>query len=249
MAFRHGSRSAHGREWPQAFFSWNRPVMTAFGYNEYKFHVANESLAYVRGVLDSLYGGTDPFPEGVVDSIYFDSMDGAAFRQCEQGEAVKRKFRIRGYGDAAFHQLHLKQKDLFGVSKLKTRIQPVMAGDAFGPNWDAMLPLAAGDPVFQRILMEAEVHGPLVPAIRVRYYRYRYRVNDYRITLDTKIEVMSFANGRACVRDYAVLRDHVLEVKTPDPRPHLPLMGLARLPQISFSKFYLGLLQLEQLSA
>jgi hypothetical protein len=223
--------------------------MTLFGYNEYKFHVANQELAFVRSILDSLYGGTDPFPEGVVDSVYFDSMDGAAFAACEDGGSIKRKFRIRGYGDGAFHQLHLKEKDLFGVGKLKTRIQPVAGEGGFGPRWDGMLPLVAGDPVFERIISEAQAYGPLVPAIRVRYYRYRYRVNDYRITLDTKIEVMSFPNGRACVRDYALLQDHVLEVKTPDPRPHLPLLGLARLPQISFSKFYLGLLLLEQLSA
>ena len=40
-----------------------------------------------------------------------------------------------------------------------------------------------------------------------------------------------------------------LEVKTIDPRPHLPLLGLARLPQISFSKFFLGLNLLQQIGA
>ena len=40
---------------------------------------------------------------------------------------------------------------------------------------------------------------------------------------------------------YEVLPYHVLEVKTRQRRPKLPFMGLVKLPQISFSKFYLGL--------
>ena len=44
-------------------------------YNEYKFHVSNDSLAYVISVLESLdsRGSSDPFPVGVVDSIYYDT--------------------------------------------------------------------------------------------------------------------------------------------------------------------------------
>lgn len=42
---------------------------------------------------------------------------------------------------------------------------------------------------------------------------------------------------------------NVLEVKTIDPRPHLPLMGLSKLKQISFSKFFLGLDLLNEVGA
>lgn len=223
--------------------------MAKIGYNEYKFHVGNDDLKLIRTLLDSFYGGTDPFPEGVVDSIYYDSLDRKAYRQCLDGDAMKRKFRIRGYGDGRFNQIHLKEKDLFGVGKLKSKIAPVATTEHVAPAWDELKPLVAMDPVFTRIMSEAESWGPLMPSVRVRYHRYRYRINDYRMTLDTKIEVISFVNGIACVRDYALLRDHVLEIKTADPRPHIPLMGLARLHQISFSKFFLGLNSLMQMSA
>jgi hypothetical protein len=209
-------------------------------YNEYKFHVSHENLSSVLDALTAFYGNTDPFPEGFVDSIYYDSMNQYSYRQCLNGEPVKRKFRIRGYGDGSFNQLHLKEKDIFGVAKLKVKIQPVSAQYMVAPEWHSFVPMENQD-VFFQIFGEASLLGPLIPAIRVRYYRYRFRVNDYRITLDTNIEVMSFLNGVAAVACYGVLPTHVLEIKTADPRPHVPLLGLKRLPQISFSKFYLGL--------
>jgi hypothetical protein len=210
-------------------------------YNEYKFQVCNERLAYLRDILDAHYHGSDPFESGVVDSIYFDTLDGAAYRECANGEPRKTKFRIRGYGDASFHQVHRKAKDLFGVAKLKDKIAPVKIHGHTPPDWNALRPLVANSPSFTKIMALSMQTGHLVPAVRVRYFRYRYRLNDYRITLDTNIEIMGFSNGWDLFQDYAVIPHHVLEVKTLDPRPHLPFLGVAQLPQISFSKFFLGL--------
>ena len=221
--------------------------MSIGSYNEYKFHVSHENLSSVLAALTAFYGSTDPFPEGYVDSIYFDSIDEVSYRQCLNGEPVKRKFRIRGYGDDTFNQVHLKEKDIFGVSKLKVKIVPVSSKNMVSPEWDFLKPQALErEDVFAQIMGNASMWGPLIPAVRVRYYRYRFRVNDHRITLDTNIEVMSFANGSHAIGSYGVLPSHVLEIKTVDPRPHLPLFGVRRLPQISFSKFYLGLNLLKQ---
>lgn len=215
--------------------------MAAVAYNEYKFHVSNEKLSYLRDVLDSLYGNTDPFPSGYVDSIYYDTYKRHFYNQCLNGEPRKVKFRIRGYGDGKFVQLHRKEKDIFGVGKLKNKIKPVSILGNMSPEWNDILPVVRDDATYTKIQAFAVHHGHLIPVIRVKYFRYRYRVNDYRITLDTKIEVMGFSNGVDNRLDHAVIPYHVLEVKTIDPRPHLPFLGLAQLPQISFSKFFLGL--------
>lgn len=209
-------------------------------YNEYKYTVANENLAYVRNVMDSLYGGSDPYPAGVVDSIYYDTLDRRFYFQALNGEAQKRKFRIRGYGDGSFVQLHLKDKDIFTVIKRKQRIARLSVTHNQAPEWEQIKP-EGQTTEFLAIQALAEQYGRLVPAIRVRYQRYRYRIYDYRMTLDTNIEVMGFSNPWDFRLNFAVLPHHVLEIKTVDPRPHLPLLGLIRLPQISFSKFLLGL--------
>lgn len=210
-------------------------------YNEYKFHVSQDQLPYVINVLQGLCGHTDPYPEGIVDSIYYDSLDFYLYGQCLDGARKKTKFRIRGYGDNKFHQVHQKNKDMSVVSKFKARIHPVSSSALQAPNWSQIFPVESSRDVFERIISNSSKLGPLQPVIRVRYYRYRFRIFDYRITLDTNIEVMGFANGIDSHQSYGVLPSHVLEVKTIDARPYLPLLGLSKLPQISFSKFFLGL--------
>ena len=210
-------------------------------YNEYKFHVPNESLAYILNVLVSLHGNSDPFPEGVVDSVYYDTPDLYFYNQCLNGEPLKTKFRIRGYGDDSFSQLHLKGKNLFTVAEKKQPIQPISLAMVAHLDWHDIVPRGSDVEQYNAIRAHSAQYGTLLPVIRVKYYRYRFRLLDYRMTLDTNVEVSGFDNGITNHESYGVLPNHVLEVKTVDPRPHLPLLGLMRLPQISYSKFLLGL--------
>jgi hypothetical protein len=214
--------------------------MSKIAYNEFKFLVPNEKLDYVRDLLNGLYGHSDSFPEGVVDSIYYDSLDRACYRQCLDGEPRKSKFRIRGYGNNHFSQVHLKTKDVFGVSKLKNTISWSSDDGMAAPDWDEIRHLGKPSEALHGIMSAADQYGRLVPAIRVRYYRYRYRIHDYRMTLDTRIETQGFSNGWDNNMHYGILPYHVLELKTLDSRPVLPFMNLIQLPQISFSKFFLG---------
>jgi hypothetical protein len=210
-------------------------------YNEYKYLVSNGQLGFVRGLLDSLLGGTDPFPEGIVDSVYYDSYDRRSYRQCLDGESRKVKFRIRGYGDGRFVQVHQKEKALFGVAKIKSRIEPVTAHGGALPDWASLV----GGDAWHRIKTNALSYGPLIPVVRVRYRRFRYRAFDARVTLDTNVEVSGFGNFVDRRLSHAILPSHVLEVKTMSPRPVLPLLGLMQLPPASFSKFFQGVQLLE----
>ena len=215
-------------------------------YNEYKYLVSNEKLPHVRDILQAMLGGTDPFPEGCVDSLYFDTYDRRAYGECLNGDTRKRKFRIRGYGDNTFHQLHQKDKDIYGVSKMKAKIKPVTFSGLHVPQWYDLIPAAGDDTVFSQIQARACQSGFLMPTLRVRYYRYRFRCMDYRITLDTRIEFFSCSNGSDVRLDYAMIPQHVLEVKTSSERPHLPFLGIIRLPQTSFSKYFMGMNIIEQ---
>ena len=215
-----------------------------FSYYEYKYSVANEQLSYIRSMLESFAGDSDPFPSGCVDSIYYDTADRRCYHECLNGESVKRKFRIRGYGDGVYQQMHQKEKLLTGVGKFKTALQPLRIVDEQPPVWDSLLPKHPDDAYFYKIKSLGLQYGMLLPAVRVRYQRHRYRMFDFRITLDTNIEVFGYEDGIVTTRGYEILPWHVLEVKTRKRRPKLPFLGLVKLPQISFSKFYLGLLAL-----
>jgi hypothetical protein len=215
-------------------------ILTGIAYNEYKYLVSNEKLDYIRSLLSCLHGKSDSFPEGVIDSIYYDSMNRACFRQCLDGDQRKIKFRIRGYGGNSFTQVHLKRKDVYGVSKLKSSISWGCHDGHDAPEWDSISSLGEKGRSLVNILSSADQFGRLVPAVRIRYYRYRYRIHDYRVTLDTRVEAQGYSNGWDKAQQYAVLPYHVLELKTLESRPVLPFMNLIQLPQISFSKFFLG---------
>jgi hypothetical protein len=213
---------------------------SGFSYYEYKYLVAHEYLPQIYQLLEALYGLSDPFSQGVVDSIYYDTIDQTLYEQCLNGDENKSKFRVRGYGDGSFGQVHEKMKALQGVGKYKSRIKAVNSPAQNAPDWDALQPAGKRDE-FDLIMYHARKYGQLYPTIRVKYLRHRYRLFDYRITLDTNIEVFSPSNGLPHCLSYATLPYHVLEVKTAKRRPNLPFIGLIKLKQVSFSKFMLGL--------
>lgn len=198
-----------------------------------------ERLHHVRHVLDALYGGSDPYPSGWVNSLYFDTMTRRCFEECEAGFANKRKFRIRGYDDGPYTRAQVKEKLLSAVSKRSASID---AGAMKGNVWPR-LDRDDRDNVAVRSL--AASYGPLLPAVRIRYFRHRYRTFDYRITLDEKIEAIARPEHRLATRSMVRIPLAVLEVKTRADRPFLPGFGKLNLEPSSFSKFLLGLTLLE----
>ncbi len=214
-----------------------------YAYYEYKYRVEHGSLKQVLSILNCFCGDLDPFSVGIVDSIYYDSIDRKMFAECVNGDAKKSKFRIRGYGDGSYNQIHQKRKNLSAVSKYKSKIKPVKIHNQIAPIWSDLTPQDHNCLDFQAIQANAHNYGSLVPVIRVKYKRHRYRIYDYRMTLDTNIEVQelsSFINRSEIVTRSHIFPFHVLEIKTREDRPDLPFLGVLSLPQISCSKFMLG---------
>jgi hypothetical protein len=213
-------------------------------YNELKYLVTNEQLGSVLQILQALYGASDPFECGLVDTLYYDTVDGKHLKQCLRGDCSKSKFRIRGYGDNHFNQLHHKRRHLDMVAKDKYRIRPVRWSGSRAPEWSDIVISNTADPGYARHALHISSDF-LIPVIRVTYMRYRFRIKDHRLTLDTRIEVNAPANGWITHRQHGILKDHVLEIKTTESRPTLPLLGLIRLAPASFSKFKQGLTLLQ----
>ncbi|MCB9228658.1 MAG: VTC domain-containing protein [Deltaproteobacteria bacterium] len=220
-------------------------LTSSFAYYEYKYLVPHGHLSRVRDLLEEFLGESDPYPSGIVDSVYYDSCDESCLSQCENGDAEKAKFRIRGYGDGYYRQIHQKMKHLSAVDKYKQSIFPVQALADHAPAWDSLEAQAESD-AFDRIICNSRQLGFLIPSIRVCYERFRYRSYDERITLDTNIEVFALINGLPRALSWACFPYHVLELKTRKERPVLPFVGLLKLQQVSFSKFMIGIRLLSQ---
>lgn len=219
-------------------------------YNEFKLEVHNQQLQEVKFVLDFQFGGSDPFSEGIVDSIYYDTTESYLFDQCDFGYSSKQKIRIRGYGDNNFSQLQLKDKDMTLVSKIKANMRPINCPRLEVPPLLSLEPKIEGERKnIGNIFAYANSLGHFIPVVRVRYKRYRYRVRDYRVTLDTNIEILGYETNAKGGFNYFVLPRHVLEIKTFSKKISLPSLELIKLRQTSFSKFYLGLLALREQEA
>ena len=188
-----------------------------YSYYEYKYRVEHGNLKQTLALLDCFCGNLDPYSVGIVDSIYYDSIDRKMYTECLNGEARKSKFRIRGYGDGSYNQVHQKIKNLSAVSKYKSKIKPVRIHNQIAPMWSEITPLDPKCTDFMAIQNNANSYGSLIPVIRVKYKRYRYRVYDYRMTLDTNIEVQelsSFINRSEIIARSHIFPFHVLEIKT-----------------------------------
>ncbi|MBT6842547.1 MAG: VTC domain-containing protein [Candidatus Melainabacteria bacterium] len=244
----------------------------SFEYYEYKYLVDDINLNSVLEYLRSSSYNIDPYPEGWVSSLYYDSFDQKAFYECEDGDNLKRKFRIRFYSDTDFSnggEIQVKEKQLSAVYKYKSKFKPQEVSDVLSLPWPGRHPAKqsfASDVDKKKvgtvqstssasedaedfcsnyiesmpIRSLAANYLQLEPLILVKYYRYRFRVFDVRITLDTQISFEPGSSLRGTRRNFGRVPFSILEVKTESERPFLPTNKLIDLPQLSFSKFYSG---------
>lgn len=209
-----------------------------FEYYEYKFLVPAKLTPNTLNVLSHLYGNTDPFESGEVHSIYYDSLDRSCYNECLHGHERKTKFRIRSYNQKQFTNIQVKQKVLLGVTKFRSQLlRPAKRHE----NWSSLL--KSCDDL--RISALSSQFNNLAPVVKISYLRHRFRVFDYRITLDQNIRAIRMPAHRTAVKSFVAFPFNVLEIKTRSEQPFLPGFGLLNLSQISFSKFFLGLSLLE----
>ena len=134
----------------------------------------------------------DPrFPEGELESVYFDTPAFDAWRQKANGDATKRKVRLRWYHGPAPSGLRaawLEVKDRIGSARDKARhraecdaewIENALLSD---PGWTALLERLAAD-------AGLPLGAGLFPVVSIRYRRSRFICPETgsRISLDHAI--------------------------------------------------------------
>ena len=192
-------------------------------YNEYKYVIELDRVPYAVALLESMYGNTDPYAHGTVNSLYYDTLAMAFFQQCTTGNEIK-------------------SKDIYGIGKVKAKLGlPVGTPISALPQFWHDLPFGEGDAAAQTILARARRIGPLFPVAHVRYHRRRYRSFDFRMNIDTNIEVRSNPLHPVGVVTEVRIPLAVLEIKTKQDRPILPFLAALSLRQDSFSKYGLGM--------
>ena len=210
-------------------------------YYEYKYVIEPEQLSYAIALMESLHGGTDPFPAGMVHSVYYDTLPLAFYQQCVNGSERKTKYRIRWY-DGGQVQAQIKEKDLFGVSKMKGALSLVSpSSNAQLPSFWHQLPFVMNQGDNAAIQARSATMGPLMPLLRVSYHRRRYRNFDFRMNIDSCISVEMAGRHPAGRVAKMMIPLAVMEIKTTQERPVLPFSSAMVLRQDSFSKYMVGI--------
>ena len=168
---------------------------------ELKYMITHEQAGALQSAL-AAYLERDPHqvrPEGyTVSSIYFDTTDHKAYWDKLEGHKVRRKVRVRAYGDEPLSPdsevfLEVKQRVDRKMAKRRVRLPYAQAIDL-----DALATLrdagGAIDGADERVISEVHyLHQTLrlTPACLVRYTRLALEGNeahpDLRVTFDTNL--------------------------------------------------------------
>ena len=160
----------------------------------------------------------DPIhPDGIVNSIYFDTPDLELYRQKRNSEFLKSKVRLRWYGAAApFADAHeissfLEVKRKIGTARRKQRTALTLTRESADLFLHTGL-WAAAERALENGYAE---HSMLVPIAHIQYRRRRYidPESGARIALDSEICCPEVNRAFLAAEPPACLTAGVLEIK------------------------------------
>jgi VTC domain len=159
---------------------------------ELKFALPEARAGIAGRMLDALCRPDPQFIAAVVSTIYYDTSHLRLLREKLDSDFLKTKVRLRWYGalagDAGRGCAFLEVKTRLGALRRKARVETPLTAE-----WLAHAELH--DPALERVVERArslgvELPTRLVPAMLIRYERYRYLepVSGARVSLDRRLE-------------------------------------------------------------
>lgn len=188
---------------------------------ERKFYVLPRNIGFAYTLLRQVCRPDREYPEGQVNTLYFDTRDLDQYVRSASGDFKKEKVRLRWYGGPEGYQgtlpvfLELKSRRGFASSKQRQRfmvsaqcLEPAHLGAGVVDSTTFVNTLARFGHYPEK---------PLQPIIMVSYWRYRFNEmqTGLRVSLDYRIR-SSIVNPGLGYRERQVwLRGGVIEVKGP----------------------------------
>jgi hypothetical protein len=208
----------------------------------------------VLSALRALCQPDPKYPNGIIDSIYFDTLDFKFLREKADSDYLKTKVRLRWYhtlnGELASSSAFSEIKYRVGTRRQKLHFESNIASESLDQiDLEDPLLLEFGDSLTQVGVLPFE---KLLPMFVVRYARYRFidPISNTRIALDSEISIAKVNRNifpEAAVMPQFKLDTAVLEFKAK--QPGMPRVAMAlrhlELRQSSFSKYLEGYLALK----
>jgi hypothetical protein len=186
---------------------------------ERKFFVLPKNIGFAYTLLRQICRPDSQYPEGQVNSLYFDTTDLDQYMRSASGDFRKDKVRIRWYGDSSSYQgtvpvfLELKTRQGFASSKQRQR--------SLVPPQHLELAHLGGGIIGKTTLVNTLAKFghypklPLRPIIVISYWRYRFNemLTGTRVSLDYHIRSSMVAPELGYTERELQLRGGVIEVK------------------------------------
>lgn len=195
---------------------------------ERKFFILPKNIALAYAMLRQLCRADSEYPEGQVNSLYFDTPDLEQYFRSDSGDFRKEKVRIRWYDQPGKRQeeapvfLELKSRQGFASSKQRRRL-------VVSTQHLELAHLSAGiidKMTFVNTLAEFGhfPSHPLQPIILICYQRYRFNeiLTGTRVSFDYNIMSSMVTPGLGYRERELRLEGGVIEVK--GPTLELPIM-------------------------
>ncbi len=185
-----------------------------------KFHVSD--YLKLRSLIEK-DGGRSLYPKRKISSLYFDNKELSMFLDSEEGSVPRKKLRIRHYPES-LDEYFLEKKTTsvegkFKTSNKKTKIEFLYfkTNGIFDFNY-----------------------GNCYPLINISYFREYFKIDDIRITLDSKINYETADNKNSFYDDETL----ILEIKS-NKKVNDELFGNdLPLEKLRFSKYCEGMKKL-----
>ena len=185
--------------------------------NERKYRLSYSDATKLKSNLISL-GMKKLHPDREINSEYFDTKELKMFLDSEEGILPRKKIRVRWYQDKSVQNLETKISSVEGRFKKSIR---------FSDKYKE-----------KGLFLQDSFYGKIFTSIIVNYKREYYKLKNFRLTFDTKI---NYKNSR--LKSYVRYNDKetVLEIKTKNLYSNDFIDQFINYPTSRFSKYCRGI--------
>jgi hypothetical protein len=188
---------------------------------ERKFFILPRNIGFVRTLMNEMCRPDRKFPEGQVNSLYYDTIDLAQYMRSIDGDLRKHKVRIRWYDKIEDYEgdipifVELKMRE--GLTSTKQRRRLLVP-----PRYLDRDSLSSGiiDSMTMARILAAFGYfpdRPLRPIVLIAYRRHRFTevMTGARVSLDYDIRSTLVVRELGCGERDLKLRGGILEIKRP----------------------------------
>lgn len=212
---------------------------------ERKFYVTPRQVELAHGLLRQVCRPDSEYPTGIVNSLYFDTIDLDEYYESLSGDFGKEKVRIRWYGEVGSptgeRAVYVESKSKEGFAGIKRRLELEVPVSRL-----AMPHLARGivpNALLNNVLCSFGRFPSkmLYPVVKIAYRRYRFTepITGQRVALDCRIR-STMVGPRPCDGEKELeLAGAVVEIKgtSTELPPTLQRMGILDVDWSQFSKY------------